>query len=177
MNRLLRLLATLVVAATIGGSARVAADSANDVSRHVRTTDRRLARLVHQGRRESARFRTLLARLVRSDVIVYLQCQGYENTGGRLTFVGAGGDHRYVLVRLGRQMNEHQQIALIAHELQHAVEIADTPDIVDARSLAYQYRRFGHVSQVTVASTDYDTVAAIETGYQVLRELQSASGD
>ena len=171
MHRFLQLLAILVVAATIGGSAPVAADSATDVSRHIRTTDRRLARLLHHGRRESARFRTLLARLVRSDVIVYLQCQGYVNAGGRLTFVGAGGDYRYVLVRLGRLLNERQQIALIAHELQHAVEIADTPEIVDARSLADQYRRFGHVSRTSLTSTDYDTIAAIEAGYQVLREL------
>ena len=177
MNRLVPLLLAFVVAATIGRNAPVFADSANDVARHVRTTDRRLARLLHQGRRESARFRTLLARLVRSDVIVYLQCLGYVKVGGRLTFVGTGGGYRYVLVRLGRVTSRNQQIALIGHELQHAVEIADAPEIVDAESLASQYRRFGHVSQATLTSTDFDTGAAIEAGYQVLRELQTTSGD
>ena len=171
------LIAALVVAATLAGSTSAAADSATDVAHHVRTTDRRLARLLQQGRRESATFRTLVARLVRSDVIVYLQCQGYGNDGGRLTFVGSGGGFRYVLVRLGRVLNRAQQIALLGHELQHAVEIADAPEIVDTVSLAQQYRRFGHVSQVTVFSTDFDTKAAVETGYQVLQELRTVSGD
>lgn len=177
MRPLVPLLSALVVAATIGRSAPVRADSAHDVTHHVRTTDRRLAGLLHQGRRESARFRTLLARLVRSDVIVYLQCRGYPDTGARLTFVGSGGGYRYLLVRLGRVPSPHQQIALIGHELQHAVEIADAPEIVDSQSLAAQYRRFGLVSQVTATSIDYDTTAAIDVGYQVLRELQTASGD
>ena len=171
MPRFIPSLLAIVVAVTIGASTPVAADSANDVAHHVRTTDRRLARLMHQGWRESATFRTLVARLVRSDVIVYLQCQGYVSTGGRLSFVGAGGGYRYLMVRLGRVISTSRQIALLGHELQHAVEIADTPEIVDARSLAEQYRRFGHVSHVTRASTDYDTLAAIETGYRVLREL------
>lgn len=173
MNHFVPVLA-LVVAAMIAGSVPVSADSATDVAHHVRTTDRRLARLLHQGRRDSASFRTLLARLIRSDVIVYLQCLGYVTTGGRLTFIGTGGGHRYVLVRLGRVTNRNQQIALIGHELQHAVEIADTPEIVDAQSLASQYRRFGHVSQASLTTTDYDTGAAIEAGYRVLRELQQS---
>ena len=171
MHRLVRPLLALIVAASLGWSAPIHADAASDVAHHVRTTDRRLARLMAQGWRDSPTFRTLVARLVRSDVIVYLQCQGYVSTGGRLSFIGAGGGYRYVIVRLGRVISTSRQIALLGHELQHAVEIADTPEIVDAQSLAEQYRRFGHVSHVTLASTDYDTVAAIETGYRVLREL------
>jgi hypothetical protein len=174
MQNLIPRLTAIVVAAAVAGGTPAHADSANDVAHHFRTTDRRLASLLQQGRRESATFRTLVARLVRSDVIVYLQCQGYGTSGGRLTFVGSGGGFRYVLVRLDRVMSASQQIALLGHELQHAVEIADAPDIVDAATLAQQYRRFGHVKQVTLTSTDYDTIAAVETGYQVLRELQRA---
>ena len=32
----------------------------------------------------------------------------------------------------------------MAHELQHAVEIADTPAIVDGASLAREYQRIGY---------------------------------
>jgi hypothetical protein len=177
MHRPVPLLIALVVAATIGRSTPLFADSATDVAHHVRTTDRRLARLLRQGVRDSPTFRTLVARLVRSDVVVYLQCLGYVNGGGRLTFVGTGGGHRYVLVRLGRVPSTGQQIALLGHELQHAVEIADAPEIVDAASMAHQYRRFGHVNQVTLVTTEYDTRAAVETGYQVLRELQEGTDD
>ena len=39
-----------------------------------------------------------------------------------------------------------QQIAMMAHELQHAVEIAETPAIVDGESLVREYKRIGYVN-------------------------------
>ena len=81
-------------------------------------------------------------------------------------------------MRLARLTNQFQQIALIGHELQHAVEIADEPDIVDTDSLARQYRRFGRVSQISARGIEFDSIGAVETGYQVLREMQQgAAGD
>ena len=45
-------------------------------SNHIRTTDRRLIRLLHDGMRGSETFRRLVDRLRQSDVIVYLECGG-----------------------------------------------------------------------------------------------------
>jgi hypothetical protein len=139
--------------------------------RHIRSTDRRLIRLVHDGVRTSETFRKLVDRIRHSDVVVYLECGGGGDTGGRLTFVSSVGGFRYLHVRVARLAAADAQIALIGHELQHAVEIADAPDIVDAVSLAREYQRIGFASPRAAPGMSFDSDAAVETGYRVLREL------
>ena len=114
----------------------------DDPQHHIRTTDRRLIRLLHDGMRGSETFRRLVDRLRRSDVIVYVECGGGRDrsSDGRLTFVSAVGGLRYVHVRVARLAAADVQIALIGHELQHAVEIANAPNVVDASSLAQDTR-------------------------------------
>ena len=139
--------------------------------RHIRSTDRRLIRLVHDGVRTSETFRKLVDRIRHSDVVVYLECGGGGSAGGRLTFVSSVGGFRYLHVRVARLPAADAQIALIGHELQHAVEIADAPDIVDAVSLAREYQRIGFASPRVTPGISFDSDAAVETGYRVLREL------
>jgi hypothetical protein len=145
----------------------------------IRTTDDRLRRLLDQGRRSSATFRALIQRLLDSDVVVYLWCDGTRErvTDGRLTFVSAVGGLRYVVVRLVPLASAERQIAIMAHELRHAIEIADAPDIVDDASLQRAYQRIGFVSTGPSARTlSYDSQAAVDAGVTVLRELtESAS--
>ena len=62
-------------------------------------------------------------------------------------------------------------LAAIAHELQHAVEIAGSVDVRDSRSLGSFYERIG-VSRG--ARTSFDTDAARETGARVKSELLGA---
>ena len=96
------------------------------------------------------------------------QCERYapSRVAGRLTFVSAAGGLRYVLVRLTRLDSRAQQIALLAHELQHAAEIADTPAIVDGPSLAREYLRYRYMSVHWSANggVAFDTTAAVEMG-------------
>jgi hypothetical protein len=139
---------------------------------HVRTTDQRLLRLVRDGVRTSETFRRLVDRLNRSDVVVYLDCAGGTAAAdGRLTFVSAVGGYRYVHVRMARLPSTDVQIALIGHELQHAVEIADAPDVVDSHSLAREYQRIGFLSPRITPGVSFDSDAAVEVGQRVLREM------
>ena len=172
---LLFLLALLTAAAT--EAALTAEETNHEAHRHVRTTDRRLHRLLHEGLRSSDTFRRLAARLQHSDVVVYLECGGpFRPTGGRLAFISTAGGHRYVHVRVSRLTAVDQQIAIIAHELRHAVEIADEPGVVDGPSLAVAYQRIGYAKPRAVGIA-FDSEAAVQAGYQVLRELSGAFGD
>jgi len=139
---------------------------------HVRTTDQRLLRLVDEGARASETFRRLIERIHRSDVVVYLECGGKARpSGGRLAFVSSVGGLRYVHVLVARMVSADEQIALIGHELQHAVEIAEVPEVVDDASLARAYERIGFLSPRPATGATFDSNAAVEAGYQVLREL------
>lgn len=144
----------------------------------IRTTDRRLRALLDEGLRISPTLRALVARLTASDVVVYLRCHGPTEPigGGRLTFVSSAGGLRYVVVRMTR-LSRAQQIAIMAHELQHAVEIADTPAIVDGQSLVREYHRIGYVNAASaLPGIAFDTRAAVHAGEQVLKELMQENG-
>jgi hypothetical protein len=155
-------------------SPSIAAESIADHSRRpaIRTTDRRLRELLDHGLHISPTLRALVARLTASDVVVYLRCDGASDSrGGRLTFVSSAGGLRYVVVRMAR-LSRAQQIAIMAHELQHAVEIADTPAIVDGESLVREYHRIGYVNSASARpGIAFDTRAAVHAGEQVLKEL------
>jgi hypothetical protein len=147
--------------------------------RRIRTTDRRVRALIDEAALVSPALRALVDRLERSDVVVYVQCDGGPPPpiAGRLSFVAAAGGLRYVMVRVKRLDSRVQQIALLAHELQHAVEIADTPAIVDAASLAREYARFGLTRISATGGLAFDTNAAVEMGKRVLAELRATAGD
>jgi len=145
--------------------------------KHIRTTDQRLLRLLHEGVRGSQTFRRLVDRIRQSDVIVYLECGGgVRSADGRLTFISSVAGFRYVHIRVVRLASADVQIALIGHELRHAVEIADAPAIVDGESLAREYERIGFLNARQLAGTSYDSDAAVEAGYQVLRDLTGRPG-
>jgi hypothetical protein len=153
----------------------MAADSITDSPRRpIRTTDRRLRMLLEDGVRTSPTLRALVERLQTSNVVVYLRCDGVtENpTDGRLTFVSSVGGYRYIVIRMTRLLSPERQIALMAHELQHAVEIADAREVVDSESLLREYQRIGFVNPWSrLPGIAFDTHAAVEAGTQVLREM------
>lgn len=163
----------LLTVFTLSAAVPTAAESPpDDAHAHVRMTDKRLHQLVHEGLRNSDTFRSLVARLEQSDVVVYFECDGAGGPAGRLTFVSAAAGIRYLHVRVSRLGSREQQIALIAHELRHAVEIADAPDVVDVASLGAAYERIGYVNHgVATPGVAFDSEAAVRAGHQVLREL------
>jgi hypothetical protein len=164
----------LSIAAVPAAAAPPSATARDGVPFHVRTTDPHLQRLVRDGLETSPTFRALVDRLIGSDVIVYLECDHFPASGvdGRLTFRTAAGGYRYLLIRVRPKGSRQQQMALVAHELRHAVEVVDTPAIVDGDSMAREYARMGYMARWSQLSfTAFDTAAAVQTGYEVLREL------
>jgi hypothetical protein len=182
MTRTRALVCAAVLALLIAPATRAAADEAADFAHlpRIRTADARLRRLIQQGMRRSSTFKALVDRLQRSDVVVYVQCDGDPRSrlAGRLTFVSSAGGFRYVVARLAPLDASAQQIAILAHELQHAVEIADTPAIVDSQSLAREYLRIGHVNVWSpLAGISFDSEAAVAAGRLVAEELAGMPAD
>ena len=140
---------------------------------HVRTMDKRLRSAIDEGLARSALFRSLVARLDGSDVIVYVEheCPMSSRMFGRLTLLGTGGERRYVNVRISCMLTIPQQIAAIGHELRHAVEIADAPAVTNDASLAAEYRKVGFRSRALPAGDGFESRAAIEAARQVWLEL------
>jgi len=106
-------------------------------TRHVRATDSRILTLIDAGISGSATFRGLVAILNESDVMVYVEPNLTRQTlGGYLVHnIVAQGRFRYLRIAIEIAGSERRLVSLLAHELQHAVEVAQTPEARDPKSL------------------------------------------
>jgi hypothetical protein len=139
---------------------------------HVRAADPQIRSLIDAAIDRSAVVRALVERITASDVVVFVACERDPpvRAPGRLNFMTSAGGVRYVVIRL-KPRQRTAAIALLAHELQHAAEIADTPSIVDDESLGREYGRIGYRSHGSHGGLAFDTKAAVEIGRRVAEEL------
>jgi hypothetical protein len=157
-------LSTALALAPLDASA--ALDSPN---RHVRSQDRSVRQLLKRGFTHSLTFRNLIARLERSDVIVYIQEVAWlpGAIDGRMMMLPTAHGQRYVRIQVVTRGAPDEDAALIGHELQHAIEVAEEAGVNDQATLTALYERIGMHGGHHV----YDTLAAREVGRMVRREL------
>lgn len=140
-------------------------------TRHIRATDGSVRRLLRRGYRDSPSFAALVMRLQRSDVYVYIE-EVPRLPGaleGRLMMLPRAHEHRYVRIQIALRGAADDSVALLGHELQHAVEVAEAGDVFDQDGMTRLYQRIGMRGGEHV----YDTTAAQEMGRMVRRELTS----
>jgi hypothetical protein len=142
-------------------------------ARRVRATDARVKQYLLEGFERSATFARLLTTLSASDVIVYIErvMTLPHETMGRLTMVPMASGPRYLRIQIRSDLSVTEAIALIGHEMQHALEVAAAPLVRDSSALIALYQRIGHSSG---GEHVYDTDAAQEAGRRVRRELIGA---
>ena len=108
----------------------------------------------------------LLVAVGQSDLIVYV-ATGFLHVPGRLDFACAKPGVRFLRITVNVPDAEPNLIGALAHELQHAVEIAGAPGVTDAGSLARHYREHGQ----RIYGDEYCTKAAQRVTTTVLCEL------
>jgi hypothetical protein len=141
-------------------------------TRHIRSTDAAMRALLKRGFRRSVAFATLLHRIQRSDLIVYVEEVPRLPGGlqGRLMIQpSTSGQQRYARIQIALHGPIDEAVALLGHELQHAVEVADAPEVRDQNGLIALYERIGTRGGAHL----YDTAAAQDMGRTVRRQLAS----
>jgi hypothetical protein len=140
------------------------------IGARVRGVTPKITEMIQNGIRRSRSFRDLINELERSDVIVYLEVTKNLPAGldGRLMFMTAAGPVRYLHAQLTSRLDFDELIAVAGHELQHALEVANHPEVTDALSLAMLYERIGIRTPIVGR---YDTTAARVMGQRVRAEL------
>jgi len=137
----------------------------------VRSSDASLTALIDRAAGQSATFQRLLASIVRSNGIVYVEV-GTCTHGVRAClqmWMKAVGPNRFlrVLIDTPKIGTDTEKMGLVGHELQHAVEALSESGVTDGVSLYNFFRRF--------APTDggrFETMAALDAGDRVKEELR-----
>jgi hypothetical protein len=129
--------------------------------------------VVRDAVRWSSIVRGLIERLDRSDLTVYVRMHAGASPYfyGHLAFLSRTSCQRYVVIELPPNRNRFEQIGMLGHELQHAVEIAEAPDIVDVPTLISHYERIGiRRTNSSNHAMSFETDAAAASGRDVWRE-------
>ena len=139
-------------------------------TRHVRGVDGPMSAILAEGLRRSGTFAHLVLALDNSDVIVYIESGRLMPAAiaGRLLLAAGPEGHRYLRIQVSGRPGSSDIIALVGHELRHALELAESPEVRDEASLIALYERIGHAS---TGAHHYDTVAAQAAGRKVKAEL------
>src|SRR6185295_3927908 len=112
------------------------------------------------GFNHSPTFAHLMARLEKSDVIVYVEevPRLPAALDRRMMMLPTAHGQRYVRIQIALRGAPDDSSAILGHELQHAIEVAHEADVSDQAELAALYQRIGTRSGDKV----YDTFAAQE---------------
>lgn len=165
---------TLGVVAILAVLAVLAAWSPAAASPRVRGASIKETRILQDLLARSETARALVADIDATDLIVYVQLAIDQGPGrGATRLVDARGDYRYLRIVIGAMTHPADRGALIAHELQHALEIGRATDVRDNETLRRLYARIGEDARALFA---FETAAARRVGARVSQELRSSTG-
>jgi hypothetical protein len=173
-----RMLATVVVLITMTLAVRPATASAAPAdSPHVRSTNSAILASLREGAQRSPTFSALIDAIDRSNGIVYVEfgyCAFGRLKGCLLPFIAPTQTVRYlrVVVTPDKARQDHDQwLALVAHELRHALEVLDRSEVKDLPAMEAMYRAIG--TPIEGAQGGFETSAARAACDVVLDELSS----
>jgi hypothetical protein len=139
----------------------------------VRCLDGEARRLLEAAVAVSPTIARLVTELQSTDLIVGIEAHTSARKGvnGDARVIAVTSVVRHVRVRVAIPGVQSDLIAVLGHELQHAVEIAAAPDVREAASLRAHYLRIGYEP---AGRGYYETHAALEVGRHVSAEVAAS---
>ena len=131
----------------------------------VRPADERARAVVHAALASPTVVR-LIADLATTDVIVFVQVRMGLRHAGHLVFGARTPCFRLLVIQLSATQSPEDQVAVLAHELQHAREAAQS-GVQDEAALARLMKRIGRRTD----EGTFETQAAILVSREVTREV------
>lgn len=165
-------IALAVVLLAVAASGATAASTAHAGTR-LRPQSTRIRTWLAYGLKRSPTMRALAERIEASDVVVYLDVQRTlgPNVAACVTWIASVPGARYVRVSVRPELRMTDAAAMIAHELQHVIEVVEHPDVHSDADLDALYRRIGH--RTGSSEFSWDTLAALRIGGVARSEMAS----
>jgi len=163
-------LGSMCIAANLLVAEAVPLPGPASIGPHVRGATPVVNAMLAMGIKRSSTFARLVRDLDQTDIIVYVEIVNSLPTGldGRLSFSTRAGGFRYLRIQVPSNTGRHDLIAVVGHELQHALEIAEHPNVQDSEGVASLYKLIGLQAH---GIDRYDTSAARSIGRRVRAEL------
>ena len=156
---------------TIYTLALTAALQATPTHQAVRTDEPSLRSALDRGIERSQTLAKLVTALDASDVIVYMERKVRMPSGLQAFLahqIAKVGTHRVLRIVASVDLHGDTLISILAHELQHALEVADAPTVRSDHALSVMFRDTKRQCQVC------ETERAQQIQELVLRELKAA---
>jgi len=147
--------------------------AAQESAPHIRVLNPQLQTVFTQAAARSSTMRALIEKVEAAPVVVYMQCDAYlpGTLSGRIGLIATVAETRYVRVDVRCALPNVQLIPVLAHELQHALEIGETAAVVDTSSLELYYETFGFEVGRHGGHRAFETSAARDMQQRVHMEL------
>jgi hypothetical protein len=167
-------LVLLVISTSVGviATAQGNADPPSSIP-HVRGLDRESADVLAAGLARSSDFRRLVDRIENTDAMVFIhhgrspQSTTAHRLGGFLSHhVGLAGNSRVLHITLTDRFGD-RGISVLAHELQHALEVLETPDARSDIDVDALFDRIG----IRKGPGIVETAAALDVQAAVAQQL------
>ena len=129
---------------------------------HIRILDQELKALFEHGLEQSPTLRSLVAEVEATPVLVFAECHFHLPTGvgGRLNFVTSVKGIRFVRVAVDCRLTPRWQVSLLAHEIQHALEVGRHAEVNDVDAMESLYEEIGTPTDRDGPSRHFETAAA-----------------
>ena len=141
---------------------------------HVRTDDATLRKLIERGLAQSPTFRGIVSRIDQLPGLVYLvpsRCGALSGLSACMDHdVKVRGGYRFLRVNVMPGDPAFRQLPLLAHELQHALEVLSDDSAMCQETVAQLYERIG----VPKGMGNFETEAALRVQETVVNELRKA---
>jgi hypothetical protein len=124
---------------------------------------------IEQAAKQSPTFNQLVTTITATDGIVYVhfgEC-GRNVRACLLLAVTQAGPNRILHIKVDRRRSGRDLMVAIGHELSHAVELLNEPNVVDATTAHNFYRRNAAIDRYNL-----ETEAAIEIELKIDKELR-----
>jgi hypothetical protein len=141
---------------------------------NVRSTNPRIRAAIAEGSSTSPTFRSLVERLQGSTVIIYIERGDCTCVRARscLAFVASTGGVRYLRAHVSLFQGQRKLIEQIGHELHHAWEMAEAPEVTSGRAFERFFARLA--GKGCPERRCYETPGALAVEAAVRRELASS---
>jgi hypothetical protein len=113
---------------------------------------------------------SLAEQLKATDVVAYVVTapDGVSGRDSAIHFLGRSKAQRFMVITVNSALPEDRQIALVGHELQHAVDMSRAKWVTDQERMSQYFTRVGwRIGDVP----GYETLSAMQTERKVGKEL------